>query len=299
LSKCPLKTWHSRTPDSMLYSPNKNDMNETLLIHLGGLGDMCLSESVFSSLSLHFNKNLTAVGYTRFLNLFEGYFAGTEHIESRKWLYLFSSELPYTPWERIVFIGKDRQGNLRQRWQGISKEPLIFIDMYPDENTSMHVEDYQLMQLAEYGIQTHKKEVAWKKSKRVILYPEKGFQKTKWGPDNFIQLFHALKLEGIDVLILQTPELKVDAEHTVFLEELTDVRDFFQGGGGIFVSNDSGIAHLAGMCGLLTITIFSDFDSKIWHPRGYNIAITHGKDSIDVTLIKEKILKNLSAQSIS
>ena len=110
--------------------------DEILLIHLGGLGDMCLSESTFFSFSAHFNRNIVALGYTRFLRLFETYFKRIERVESARWLPLFSQYTPDITWERIIFIGKDREGALREKWGKMSREPMIFIEMYPEEQGS-------------------------------------------------------------------------------------------------------------------------------------------------------------------
>jgi ADP-heptose:LPS heptosyltransferase len=291
------------------------DNREILLIHLGGLGDMCLSESTFLSLSRHFNKNLVAVGYRRFLTLFEEYFSGLHSVESRHWLYLFSEMPSKNFWERIVFIGKDREGRLRKRWQQVSKEPLIFIDMYPENSRKLrgqgvkdssgfktleplnprtlepfHMEDYQLAQLEQYGIQALRKEIKQKRSDRVILYPERGFEKVKWHHDNFVQLYQSLKSKGREAYILEALGLHLDIQDKVSLKELSEIRDFFQEG-GIFVSNDSGMAHLAGMCGLFTITIFTDFDPHIWHPRGRYITLKYGEDKIDVPSIEAKVME--------
>ena len=288
--------------------------DEILLIHLGGLGDMCLSESTFFSFSAHFNGNIVALGYARFLRLLRGYFKRIERIESARWLPLFSQYTPDVTWERIMFIGKDREGALREKWGRMSREPMIFIEMYPEERftvhgsqfteigdkksairnpqsaTKYHVEDFQLMQLAQCGIEAKKKKVTPNISGRVILYPEKGFKKEKWHYENLVRLYHSLKSKGVDVHMLKSMELETDVKEAVFFEELTDVVDFFKDG-GIFVSNDSGMAHLAGTCGLHTITIFNDFDPDIWHPRGSGTWLRSGKDIIDIPSMEIKVLE--------
>ena len=335
----PHKGLNMRSPREYRRLVNTLEQCKILLIHLGGLGDICLSESVFLSLSKHFNKNLVAVGYKRFLTLFEEYFSGLHSVESRHWLYLFSEMPSKNIWERIVFIGKDREGRLRKRWQQVSKEPLIFIDMYPENSRELrgqgvkdssgfktleplnpwprpavwqgrprtpgqelqqrlsraglepfHVEDYQLAQLEQYGIQALKKEIKQKRSDRVILYPERGFEKVKWHHDNFVQLYQSLKSKGREAYILEALGLHLDIQDKVSLKELSEIRDFFQEG-GIFVSNDSGMAHLAGMCGLFTITIFTDFDPHIWHSRGRYMTLKYSDDKIDVPSIEAKIME--------
>jgi len=318
------------------------DSDKILLIHLGGLGDMCLSESTFLSLSRHFKGNIEALGYTRFLNLFDRYFAKIHRIESIKWLHLFSNHRPDIIYKRIIFIGKDRRRNLRQRWQGFSREPLIFIEMYPEnqlmahgsrqnqsgdnrlmahgswqkdkepqpsaisselsaascqpEAAVCHVEDYQLAQLAQYGIKAIKKEIKPKPLCRTILYPEKGFQKKKWPVENFIELYNSLKSKDINVCILESLGMNIDIKDKISFQELSDIKEFFQVG-GIFVSNDSGMAHLAGMCGLFSVTIFVDFNPIVWHPRGR--FLTFGQDTAltDISVIEAKIIE-LMAQDL-
>jgi len=276
--------------------------DDILLIHLGGLGDMCLSESTFFSLSERFKEGVIALGYMRFLRLFERYFKGIERIESAKWLPLFSQNTSGDTWKRIIFIGKDREGAMRKRWSLISKEQMIFIEMYPDDRCAVsddahfgvrHVEDFQLIQLKAYGIEARKKEVISNLSKRVILYPEKGFEKKKWHYENFIKLYSSLKEKGIDVYILKSMGLEIDIREAIFFEELHDIKGFFEDG-GIFVSNDSGMAHLAGMCGLHTITIFNDFDPDIWHPRGKGTIMRYGEDRIDVASVELKVMEALN-----
>ena len=306
------------------HSPSKQlDNNEILFIHLGGLGDVCLSESLFLSFRKQFGDCLVGLGNKRFLDLFKEYFVRVEGVESRKWLYLFSEKLSGPRWKQIVFIGKDREDILRNRWQKFSEEKIIFIDMYPEtafervcdstpikqgmqvEALSSHseregvagaptevgrgltplegatrapvIEEYQLAQLIQFGVESLQKTIAWKKSPRVILYPEKGFEKEKWHYDNFVNLYHSLKAQNIDVVLLESLGLSVNVDNKVFFEEPAEVKRFLSEG-GIFVSNDSGMAHLAGASGLFTITIFTGFDPVIWHPRGRNISLVQGRD---------------------
>ncbi len=281
-----------------------NPEETVLLIHLGGLGDMCLSESTILSLSRYFNGEIHGLGYTRFLGLFREYFAAVHAIESTRWLYLFSDRPSEITWRRIIFIGKDRNGEMRKRWQSMSKDRLIFVEMYPDEGFSdtpfpvrhtgtqaypvLHIEDYQLAQLDAYSIKAVKKTIVPRPRPRALLYPETGFAKSKWHPDNFVQLYHRLKKHNLNVSIFESFGLTLDTPEKLSIEDLSEMKKCF-GDGGIFVSNDSGMAHLAGSCGLTTITIFSDFDPVLWHPRGENIALRQGVDRVDAPALEALI----------
>jgi ADP-heptose:LPS heptosyltransferase len=244
---------------------------ETLLVHLGGLGDVCLSESAFYSLLAHFGKTIIGVGYKRFLDLFTQYFIRIRSIEERRWLWLFSDFPCSESWQQAVLIGKDRRGELDRRLHAVSTEPLIFIDLYP-EGHPIHVEEHQLCQLQRFGIKPLRKVPEEQRRERVILYPERQYTKRKWPYDHFIALYRMLQERDIDVLLLEAPDAKPFQGGSLRFEHLAETAAFFADG-GVFVSNDSGLAHLAGACGLTTITLFCEQNPVVWHPRGQNTSI--------------------------
>jgi len=263
--------------------------DQTLLIHLGGLGDVCLSESSFLSLFTFIGPQITALGYVRFLSLFQDYFTAVRSVEERRWLPLFAGDVPSRTWQRIILIGKDRKGDLRHRLSPLSRYPFLFIDMYPDEEP-IHVEDYQLRQLAASGMEALRKEVVPRHADRVILYPEEPRGKRKWAYENFLALAEMLNAAGVNTILLEAPDVDRPAEGSLRFSGLGEMAAFF-GGGGVFFSNDSGVAHLAGACGLTTVTLFHDQRPAIWHPRGKNISIACEDEYPSVTHIVSLILK--------
>ncbi len=286
--------------------------HDLLLIHLGGLGDVVLSESVFHSLLLHFGERMAALGNRRFLALFPDYFHTFHSIDSPRWLFLFDDRPGEGPWRQIVFVGKDRDCRLRERWRRLSRQPLLFIDMYPasafdrvrtferapgltprETAPSLHVEGYQLAQLPAYGVVPARKVPPSLPPNRVILYPEEGPSKAKWHVECFLSLHSTLRSAGIPALFLEGPGLSVPSNEKVSIEDLKEVRAFFSGG-GLFVSNDSGMAHLAGACGLPTLTLFADFDPAFWHPRGANISLIRQEGGPSVPEV-ERIILNILA----
>ncbi len=237
----------------------------TLLVHLGGLGDVCVSASAFLSLSNHFGKVIKAVGNKRVLDQFAAYFSETGSIDSRAWAYLFSDLLEGPHWQRIVFFGKDRGGAIRERLSRLC-EQLIFIDMYPDAGR-VHAEEYQLEQLRRYGMVPMKAPFHRRMGDRIILYPEKGHAKQKWPIDHFLEVFRKLKERGLNVLLMRPPGLSLAVPDTVSYEDLRDVAACFSQG-GVFFSSDSGMAHFAARCGLRPLTLFWEADPAVWSPRG-------------------------------
>jgi len=226
-----------------------------LLVHLGGLGDVCLSESTLLSLKHHFGDTLRAVGNKRIV----------DSIERRAHAYLFSEAAPAPAWERIIFIGKDRAGAFRERMGRLAGE-VIFIDLYP-EGRRVHVEEYQLEQLSSLGISAVKREVPAATGGRVILYPERPFMKRKWPVDCFLEVCGRLSARGVEAVLLGPPDLDLSPLPAYAFENLSDIAAFFSTG-AIFFSNDSGMAHFAARCGLRPFTLFQDADPIVWHPKG-------------------------------
>ncbi len=247
----------------------------TLLIHLGGLGDVCVSESAFLSLSRHYGSAIRAVGNKRVLDQFTGYFAETDSIDSRAWAYLFSDSLEGPPWPRIILFGKDRHGAFRERLSRLCEE-LIFIDMYPDE-TSVPAEEYQLEQLGRMGVRPVRADFHRKAGDRIILYPEKGHVKRKWPVERFLEVFTELKGRGMNALLLAPPDLSQAVPASVSFEDLTEVAACFSSEGGVFFSNDSGMAHFAARHGLRALTLFWEADPIIWAPKGSRILACQDK----------------------
>ncbi len=238
--------------------------SDILLVHPGGLGDVCLSESTFLSLSRHFAGGIVAVGKKSALDQFDEYFASVESLDGRSWAYLFSDSPQSRRWETIVLIGKDRQGLFRHRLRQLTAD-LVFIEMYPD-GEGIHVEEYQLRQLRGWGIEPLRKERPATAGDRVIVYPERSSRKEKWPEECFVELSRALRQEGVKTVLMGSREIAMPAADVQCPERLDDVAAFFSAG-GFFVSNDSGMAHFAAACGLRTLTIFRDADPLIWRPK--------------------------------
>lgn len=242
--------------------------DQILVVHLGGLGDVCLSESTFLSLVQHFGQKLVAVGYTRFLGLFPDYFSAIHSIDSREWLYLFTNGPERSKWKRIILIGKDRIGDFRNRLAKLSREGFLFIDMYPDLS-KIHVQDYQLDQLESSEIRPIEKPTPSKLGDKIVLYPERGYTKQKWPYEKFREVYDRLRKQGYSASLLEPFDTGTRYPGSFRFDQLTDVKAFLLQS-DVFISNDCGIAHLAASLGLSTITLFYEADPVIWHPLGDN-----------------------------
>ncbi len=231
---------------------------------MGGLGDVCLSESTILSVARHLGGRFHAVGNRPVLEPFGEYLTAVDSIDGRKWTRLFADGPSTPPLDRVVFIGKDRTGAFRRRLAAAAGE-VIFIDMYP-EGMPVHVEDYQLGQLAAYGIPAVKKERQARSAKRVVVYAEKAYKKKKWPVEGFVEVFERLEAQGVPATFMAQPGLRLpEGLPGRLFERLSDIADFLSPG-GVFLSNDSGMAHFAARCGMYPVTLFFDTDPAVWRP---------------------------------
>lgn len=257
---------------------------------MGGLGDVCLSESLFASVSSHFKGKILALGVRNYLKMFQSQFEAVDDIGSLKYLFLFSDEEVDASFESVIFIGKDRDGLFRKRLRRLAKGDFIFIDMYP-ERERVHVEEYQLRQLKEFGVEPKRKELTLRLSPHVVLYPERQKVKRKWEYENYIQLKERLETQGIKTIILGHERIEIFGENQIVIEDLGQMREFLEEKGGIFVSSDGGCAHLACASGLFTLTLFFETDPIIWHPRRNNVFLTPRDGKISVEEVESTLLE--------
>jgi hypothetical protein len=264
------------------------DNADVLLIHPGGLGDVCVSESALLSLRLFFGDRIVAVGTTRVLEQFGEYFVRIESLDSRKWGYLFSDTCCGQRWSAIIFIGKDRDHSLRCRLPQITGR-FLFIDMYPDEGT-IHAEGHQLDQLSVCGVTPHRKTIPLLvPGDRIMLYPEAVHEKTKWPIDRFIEVYERLNKAGFGPMLLRQPGLSLPSEDMDMPDGLADVSRLFSERGGLFFSNDSGMAHFAARCGLRTLTVFHDASPAIWKPKN-GVALVGSSETLNADQVATTII---------
>ena len=176
-----------------------NNSDEILLIHMGGLGDVCLSEAAFLTISLHFGKGIRAVGSKSVLEQFSVYFTHIDSMDARAWAYLFSDSSQGRRWKRILFFGKDREGTLRARLNQLANEP-IFIDLYPDrERTPVERTNSHNSLHMEWNRRSRSSPTGRRGASSSI--PRQAFRR-KMAPGTFCEGLSGLKERGVNVNLI-------------------------------------------------------------------------------------------------
>ncbi len=124
-----------------------------------------------------------------------------------------------------------------------------------------------------------------KKKRYILIHPGSGSKTKNWSLNNFIELIkyirgrYDIELRVITGYAEKDMMMKLgNAENTIgdieiqHNEKLSDIVDLLTGS-SIFIGNDSGISHLAGLTGTASIVLFGPSDPRIWKPIGDNISI--------------------------
>jgi len=121
----------------------------------------------------------------------------------------------------------------------------------------------------------------------VIIHPGSGSREKCWPVERFVKLIAKLRRAKRDVRVVigEVEDERFPSEDVAALEEAagTAVRrpatyvELFNElrTGSLFIGNDSGPSHLAGVMGLPTIALFGPTDPAVWKPMGPRVNVIH------------------------
>ena len=121
----------------------------------------------------------------------------------------------------------------------------------------------------------------------VIVHPGSGSREKCWPTERFVKVIEKLKRKKKDVRVLigeveherfteaQIAALEKAAGAPVrrpatYVELFNELRT-----ASVFIGNDSGPSHLAGVMGLPTVALFGPTDPAVWKPMGPRVRVLH------------------------
>lgn len=111
----------------------------------------------------------------------------------------------------------------------------------------------------------------------VILHPGSGSLTKNWPLANFEEVARSIELRGYKVVWCAGPAEAAMARRPDSLPPLplrTLAR--YLAGARLFIGNDSGISHLAGLSGCPTLAIFGVTKPHVWAPAGPRVEVLQG-----------------------
>jgi heptosyltransferase III len=180
---------------------------------------------------------------------------------------------------------------------------------FPQAGSGRHLADHLVATLAPLGISGTRPLLTLSVSpppgdgqaieeRLIVLHPGAGGRRKRWPAERFAVLADRFAAQGYAVELTSGPadedavaavlgcvrngQLRVLAGRT--LEDLAAILARAR----LFIGNDSGITHLAGLLGTPTLAIFGPFDPAYWAPLGPRVAVvdagqdcTHRQDPRD------------------
>jgi ADP-heptose:LPS heptosyltransferase len=216
----------------------------------------------------------------------------------------------------VSFIGRDDDQWSRNVRRLAPETNLIPLAPRPPQEYTGHASSHLLEQLrphpvvhatlaqllrsvAERGIS------AARKPEAIVVHPGSGSPAKNWPRERFIELIERLKADGHSVRVtLGDAELERWGEDEIArFAKLADVRrpatylDLLDelASARLFITNDSGPGHLAGIIGVPTICLFGPTDPNVWRPLGPRV-VTLRAQPIE-SLPVETVLQQASAMT--
>lgn len=115
---------------------------------------------------------------------------------------------------------------------------------------------------------------------RVWIHPGAGSADKRWPVENFLSLAGRIQKESahrVNFLFGEAdealaPPIRHAGWEPRFIPQPVELAESWARG-DLFVGNDSGVAHLAGLCGLRTFAIFGPSDPRLWSPWGARVEV--------------------------
>ncbi len=287
-----------------------------LLIHQGAIGDLILSLPCFYAMRTTFpDARIEVMGYPGILSLVHQRFYADEISSIDKAavasLYQERGELNteiiqyLRRFARVVVFGSKAQAVVVNNIRRVLEQRDVWQIKPIPEMPETHVIDFQLRQLAQYGVNTanalptlyfrtddlnqadsflRSHGFNEKKRSRIAIHPGSGSKQKNWMLECYGALIRDIYQRYKEkVLIVQGPadchEIKLlsgllyDTAHVVLrCLDLPMLGAIFSRC-HLFIGNDSGITHLAAAAGVPTIAVFGPTDPHMWGPRGRQVFI--------------------------
>lgn len=121
---------------------------------------------------------------------------------------------------------------------------------------------------------------------RALLHPGSGSKAKNWAAENYAVIAHRLLNRGWEVTFLRGPADEAPVAQaraavrqqvaTIAPPGVAELASALQEV-GLWVGNDSGVAHLSARLGTPTVAIFGPTDPRQWAPRGPRVAVSGGR----------------------
>jgi heptosyltransferase-3 len=201
-----------------------------------------------------------------------------------------------------VAWSSDSDGRLAANLAALGAQPLVIASARPREDVGRHVAQHLLDTLAPLGVRGSVE--SWTGFRRaaspsapsellpngagalVVLHPGSGSRRKNWPAERFAALGARLREQSsarlivlagqADESVLEAFAKKATFPYSVLLDRPLIELAAVLAACDLYVGNDSGISHLAGLCRAPTVAVFGPTDPLLWRPLGRWVRVVRG-----------------------
>ncbi len=291
-----------------------------LIFQLGGLGDFVLTWPFALAMGriypqsrviyvTHGQKGLLAERVLRLESRdiesgWHGLFTDTPQLPAATRSLLESSHTIYS----FLPVTAQWQQNIERITPGAKQ---VIIDPKPSESFTGHVTEWMLQSLADFKVERAATEQILRSIQdrgtgfrtpsgtEVVIHPGSGAADKCWPIARWIELAGALKTAGRSVRFV-VGEVERERWSKAQIKSLTALGNVQScntciellselSTAGVFVGNDSGPGHLAGILGVPTVTLFGPTNPTRWHALGPRVRTLPSFESLTVDSVRQAI----------
>lgn len=275
-----------------------------LIFHAGALGDFVLTWPLAMALGrLHPQSRIIVVTHASKGALAELALHLEAHDIEQGWHGLFTAkaDLPERPARMLesahaIYTFMAGEDAFKQR---APEAQLVLLNPTPPVDYSMHASQHLIDQLAPLpAVKSAVEQMLRSVNLRgigtgrshdgdAIVHPGSGSRAKCWPTERFVKLIEKLKRKKKEVRVLIG-----EVEHERFTQEQIALLEKAAGApvrrpatyvelfnelrtASLFIGNDSGPSHLAGVMGLPTVALFGPTDPNVWKPMGPKVRVLH------------------------
>jgi len=252
-----------------------------LVSHRGALGDFLLALPALAQIRFKFPKHhFIGLGQTDYLNFAKslGLFDSIAHHESRTFLPFYDGKTcppELKPLHTALFYS-EKNPEITQLCKDIGTHKIVFWPPHPSE--SIHAIDHHLSLLNEFGIkppeQAHFLPAPPAQTPKTLIHPGAGSAAKRFNPEFYLFVANELKNLGYpDIHFLLGPQEQDLATHykahyPILTPDNLSICYQDLGGCVLYIGNDSGVSHLAALCGVPTVAFYKENSIKQWGIKG-------------------------------
>lgn len=291
-----------------------------LFVRTGGLGDTILTlpvvhriKKINPGVELHVLGNETMLSIARLTGAFNGF----RLFDESGFAGLFSGLEPsdfirsyFSVFDEVYFFTAAKKENIIHKVIESGARKCNVLDPRPPKKWRRHIVEHLMTIIDEkennsydsgyYGINISGN--SNRDRKGIVIHPGSGGLSKKWPIDRYLRV--AERLITHVTFILGPAEVENGMENDipenrftiVCPENISELCSLISCA-SLYIGNDSGVSHLAALCGIPSFVLFGPTNPVVWRPLGRNVTIISSKNETMNEISPDDVIKQINDTS--